>query len=455
MYSHQNISAVSTGSGRRISSNNPFRSALLQEEQNRMSEDQQYNSWLAQRIEEEKDKRASSYSSDDINSFSEGDELDFSRPPARPASNRSHSAGSRNSNNPFAAVATTAAAAAPPPAYHDVVVNQKYAKDEYPRDEKNSYSVTASPAADARDDDVNPFPSTPRRSSRRAAPPPPPPSGSRKLNVETMTNTTTTKILPDGRVRSKSTGDPINAAIEKSQREKRETSDRRYRDDERREHRDRSHRHEEYDNDRPRRSHTHSGHRHSSSRRKKFIQEKSKKLDTIDRLDVTGFFGGAKFHHDGPFDACIPQRNKDVKAAPVAAFPADGPNNSIRGIQPNKTKNDQYDMAFGNFNPDGERVQNTYLDSPVHEPYKTKSNSNTTVASTDNLATALSKARISQFDVTNTKQLHGDESLGLGTSTFMDGAPVYGSNAQDKDRNTGGLTRKKTLLGRMKTIVKK
>ncbi|EPX71749.1 membrane associated protein Pal1 [Schizosaccharomyces octosporus yFS286] len=55
-------------------------------------------------------------------------------------------------------------------------------------------------------------------------------------------------------------------------------------------------------------------------------------LDQIDRLDVTGIYGSGSFHHDGPFDACRPHRNRNAKKAPVAAFPKDSIANSIPKI---------------------------------------------------------------------------------------------------------------------------
>ncbi|KAJ3883337.1 Pal1 cell morphology protein-domain-containing protein [Lentinula edodes] len=44
--------------------------------------------------------------------------------------------------------------------------------------------------------------------------------------------------------------------------------------------------------------------------------------DAIDRLDITGF-GPAMFHHDGPFDACAPSRNRHRTKAPMMAWSAD------------------------------------------------------------------------------------------------------------------------------------
>ncbi|EPY50083.1 membrane associated protein Pal1 [Schizosaccharomyces cryophilus OY26] len=67
-------------------------------------------------------------------------------------------------------------------------------------------------------------------------------------------------------------------------------------------------------------------------RNKNFTKEP---LDQIDRLDVTGIYGSGSFHHDGPFDACRPHRNRNVKKAPVAAFPKDSVANSIPKVGSN------------------------------------------------------------------------------------------------------------------------
>ncbi|KAG2023554.1 hypothetical protein CC2G_001194 [Coprinopsis cinerea AmutBmut pab1-1] len=44
----------------------------------------------------------------------------------------------------------------------------------------------------------------------------------------------------------------------------------------------------------------------------------SQHADVIDRLDFTGV--GPMFHHDGPFDACAPSRNKHKTKAPMHAW---------------------------------------------------------------------------------------------------------------------------------------
>ncbi|KAF9015096.1 hypothetical protein BDQ17DRAFT_1535828 [Cyathus striatus] len=55
----------------------------------------------------------------------------------------------------------------------------------------------------------------------------------------------------------------------------------------------------------------------------------SQHADVIDRLDFTGV--GPMFHHDGPFDACAPSRNKHPSKAPMYAWtsrPSDPPTQS-------------------------------------------------------------------------------------------------------------------------------
>ncbi|KDN39558.1 hypothetical protein RSAG8_08714, partial [Rhizoctonia solani AG-8 WAC10335] len=47
--------------------------------------------------------------------------------------------------------------------------------------------------------------------------------------------------------------------------------------------------------------------------------KKSTHVDVIDKLDYSGI-GAATFHHDGPFDACAPSRNKNKTRAPMFAF---------------------------------------------------------------------------------------------------------------------------------------
>lgn len=151
---------------------------------------------------------------------------------------------------------------------------------------------------------------------------------------------------------------------------------------------------------------------------------------------------GAVFHHDGPFDACNPHRNKNSRRlAPVQAFPADSANNSMAGLGPASQKAD-HSHIFGN------------RDAEAFNEYSSNSRP--------------SAGRATSFDPKSAiETLHGDESLGLGTSTFLDGAPASRSAMQktvseameDRPRSSsegafggGGVQRKKSLAQKIRSI---
>ncbi|KAF5116018.1 hypothetical protein DV454_001948 [Geotrichum candidum] len=168
----------------------------------------------------------------------------------------------------------------------------------------------------------------------------------------------------------------------------------------------------------------------SSSRRSK----KGPPLDTIDRLDVTGFFGPGNFHHDGPFDACTPHRNKHTKKAPVAAFPIDGPNNTVTGVDPNRDRYTSENQIMGR--SEGEAFQDFSM------PLRGGAGG----------SLGRSHDGASMFDSTlKEKPVHGDTSLGLGSSTFLNGAPAS-KIATDKfnQEQQQGLSRKKSLAQRFR-----
>lgn len=166
------------------------------------------------------------------------------------------------------------------------------------------------------------------------------------------------------------------------------------------------------------------------------------KLDVIDKLDVTPLFGG-RFHHDGPFDACTPARNRNVKAAPVMAFPADGPNNSMKV---HSTAHDQsrLNFAFGNYEDDdpivGTAVLRTnYSKQPLSDPQLSE-------------IPRLNPSVVA-FDV-NQKAVpvHGPSTVGLGSTTFVDGAPVSKKEEEvlQSFQALGGVGRKKSLVHRLR-----
>lgn len=197
---------------------------------------------------------------------------------------------------------------------------------------------------------------------------------------------------------------------------------------------DREHR----DRDRERR-------KHKKRSPKKPEPVKLKNLDTIDKLDVTAFFGGG-FHHDGPFDACTPHRNKSTKKlAPVAAFPVDGPNNSLLGFTlANKINEQKFNMTFGNYNDDDHQTigrQALTRDIGRLRLADAVPVIKTNVAGSEVDPPSLNP-KVVAFDLTGKgEQVHGLTTAGLGSLTFIDGAPAP-RLAQDGP-----------LLGRKKLIV--
>ncbi|KAK5789965.1 hypothetical protein VI817_007252 [Penicillium citrinum] len=159
---------------------------------------------------------------------------------------------------------------------------------------------------------------------------------------------------------------------------------------------------------------------------------KDRRLDIIDKLDVTSIYGTGMFHHDGPFDACNPHRNrKGSRIAPMQAFPKNSTNMALGGSGPN---NSNIDLNL--FHGRMEEGYNDFSTSGAHR-------SNTETVSFD--------------PKSNVDPIHGSESAGLGTSTFLDGAPASRSAmARRQSENEqglapgGGLQRKKSLAQRLR-----
>ncbi|WPG98507.1 protein pal1 [Acrodontium crateriforme] len=210
---------------------------------------------------------------------------------------------------------------------------------------------------------------------------------------------------------------------------------------ERRDRRDREQR------DRPPR--TESEERHRRERRKEREErhrrekEKAKKegrpykkpqgLDIIDKLDVTGIYGQGLFHHDGPFDACNPHRNaRKNHRAPMQAFPEGSANMALGGSGPANAR-----LDLDRFHGRGEEGFSEYANAAKRQTQ--------VINPTDRI-----------------EQVHGDETYGLGTSTFLEGAPASRKALQRRESEdiayaeqgiggTGnGLTRKKSLAQRLR-----
>ncbi|KAI9664083.1 MAG: hypothetical protein M1821_007574 [Bathelium mastoideum] len=172
---------------------------------------------------------------------------------------------------------------------------------------------------------------------------------------------------------------------------------------------------------------------------------KPKGLDVIDKLDVTGIYGPGLFHHDGPFDACNPHRNRRKdRAAPMQAFPVGSANNALGGAGP-VNKNVNLDQFHGR----GVEAFTDYHDAPENEARWGPRPTN--------------DRQISFNPADRIEPVHGEESVGLGTSTFLEGAPASRSAMQRRDSEDqgniapmplsgGGITRKKSLVQRIRGI---
>lgn len=182
--------------------------------------------------------------------------------------------------------------------------------------------------------------------------------------------------------------------------------------------------------------------KHRSSR-------KNRQLDIIDKLDVTSIYGtGSKFsgmlcfesggmliyhpvfHHDGPFDACNPHRNrKGLRTAPMQAFPKNSTN-----------------MALGGAGPNNSNIDLNLFHGRMEEGYNDFSTS------------GLQRSGTVNFDPTQrVEPIHGAASYGLGTSTFLDGTPASRaaiarrqSENEQQIAQGGGLQRKKSLAQRLR-----
>jgi Pal1 cell morphology protein len=142
-------------------------------------------------------------------------------------------------------------------------------------------------------------------------------------------------------------------------------------------------------------------------------------------------------HHDGPFDACNPDRNrKGSRAAPMQAFPKDSRNMALGGSGPNNSNID-----LNQFHGRGEEGYNDYSTSAVVDEFG------------DTIKRPPAARSSSFHPITRVEPLHGEESIGLGTSTFLEGAPASKAAIQRRESDFedvmnsagGGLGRKKSL----------
>ncbi|KAL8719962.1 MAG: hypothetical protein Q9225_003110 [Loekoesia sp. 1 TL-2023] len=182
----------------------------------------------------------------------------------------------------------------------------------------------------------------------------------------------------------------------------------------------------------------------------------NKKLDIIDSLDVTSIYGTGLFHHDGPFDACNPHRNrKGSKVAPMQAFAKDSINNTLGGSGPVHK-----DLDLNQFHGRGAEGFTDFSASGVNncvaepEPYAGAS-----APIRKGAGVRPGVDRTTSYNPTDrVEPVHGDESLGLGTSTFLEGAPAARAAIQRRESESegtsggGGLGRKRSLAQKIRGI---
>jgi len=176
--------------------------------------------------------------------------------------------------------------------------------------------------------------------------------------------------------------------------------------------------------------------RHREGRDKKPV---NRKLDIIDQLDATSIYGTGMFHHDGPFDAVNPHRNKPgSRRAPMQAFPKDSLNNVLGGSGPLNKRPDH----------------TTFMGQHDDEAFKEWS----TGAKDNNFSSSRIKGEAVFDPLSRGSVVYGDESLGLGTSTFLEGTPAARTAIQKREEERAaegandGLQRKKSLAQRIRNI---
>jgi hypothetical protein len=152
----------------------------------------------------------------------------------------------------------------------------------------------------------------------------------------------------------------------------------------------------------------------------------------------------AVFHHDGPFDACNPHRNRrGARQAPMQAFPKDSLNMQLGGSGPNNSK-----LNLDQYNGTGTEANRDYNHAAALD------------AGADYMRRPLPERSASFNPTARIEPVHGHESAGLGTSTFLEGTPASRAAIQRRESEqeaadqamAAGLSRKKSLAQRIKSV---
>ena len=186
----------------------------------------------------------------------------------------------------------------------------------------------------------------------------------------------------------------------------------------------------------------------------------NRRLDIIDKLDVTSIYGTGRrfnlsqrlfsllmcsvFHHDGPFDACNPHRNrKGSKQAPMQAFPIDSVNMQLGGSGPVNSK-----LNLEQYNGTGQEAHVDYNEAAVADD------------DADYFRRPQPERSASFNPTMRAEPVHGTQTAGLGTSTFLEGTPASRAAIQRRESENeaaqqaiaAGLSRKKSLAQRIKSV---
>ena len=166
-------------------------------------------------------------------------------------------------------------------------------------------------------------------------------------------------------------------------------------------------------------------------------------------------------HHDGPFDACNPHRNrKGSQRAPMQAFAKDSMNNRLDGSGP-INKNIDLERFHGLGDEGFTDFSTSASSNPVAEPVSFEPYAGASASNRHGRDYRPGVDRTTSFNPgERVEPVHGDESLGLGTSTFLEGTPAARSAIQRREAesdsngtgNSGGLGRKKSLVQKIRGI---
>jgi hypothetical protein len=94
-------------------------------------------------------------------------------------------------------------------------------------------------------------------------------------------------------------------------------------------------------------------------------KKSSQHADAIDRLDFTGV-GAAMFHHDGPFDACAPSRNRHRTKAPMMAWSSGSAHMDPPESDKYPSRNDSHPAPY--YDPPKKKVDAIAEAWGIHEP---------------------------------------------------------------------------------------